>query len=268
MDKLSREIRALRAEEIECRVQQCTSSGVILILYKDARCDMTVLDETFTPFGWQRKHELIGGKEFCAVSIKSEGGEWISKQDCGTESMSAKDKGVTSDAFKRACSNWGIGREIYTKIFIFVPVKTKAVGNKYEMEDKYAKFTVSKIETDNKAKKILHLEISDKNNKKVFTWDNDKPPVYAEPEGTTSEADAPDQPPTASSEPDDPEKQKGALTEKQIKRFYALRGKAKIDDETLDKLLKSKFGKESVKELTATEYNYMCDNFQSVIDKA
>lgn len=132
MDKLSHEIRALRAEEIECRVQQCTASGVILILYKDARCDMTVLDETFTPFGWQRRHGYINGKEFCIVSIKGEGGEWINKQDCGT----AKDKGATSDAFKRACINWGIGRELYTKIFIYTHARThqalfcKAIDNR------------------------------------------------------------------------------------------------------------------------------------------
>ena len=174
------EIRALRPDEIECRVQQATAKGVMLLLYKDARCDMAVLDETFTPFGWQRRHSVINNKEFCTVAARlSPGDEWIEKQDCGTESNTEKSKGETSDAFKRACFSWGIGRELYTKIMIFIKVETqKNTKGAFEMVDKYAKFFVTKIETDNKAKKILHLEISDKFNKKVFEWDNKNPPKH------------------------------------------------------------------------------------------
>ena len=79
-------IRTLRADEIECRAATVKENGVSLLLYKDARCDMRILDEMFTPFGWQRHHETINGKEFCTVAVKSETGEWIEKQDCGTES--------------------------------------------------------------------------------------------------------------------------------------------------------------------------------------
>ncbi len=107
-------IRTLRADEIECRAAMVKENGVSLLLYKDARCDMRILDEMFTPFGWQRHHETINGKEFCTVSVKSETGEWIEKQDCGTESNTEKEKGQSSDAFKRACFNWGIGeRTVY-----------------------------------------------------------------------------------------------------------------------------------------------------------
>lgn len=173
------EIRALRADEIECRVNQVTASGVMLLLYKDARCDMAVLDETFTHFGWKRSHELINGKEFCTVSVRSDNGEWISKQDCGTESNTEKAKGESSDAFKRACVNWGIGRELYTKIPIFIKMPTAKTSNgKFEMTNKYTKFFVKSIKTDNKAKKILELELSDAGGKTVFKWDNKNPPVY------------------------------------------------------------------------------------------
>lgn len=178
------EFRALRPDEIECRVQQVTQKGVMLLLYKDARCDMAVLDETVGALGWQRKHQLINNKEFCTVSIRDATiGEWIEKQDCGTESNTEKAKGESSDALKRACFSWGIGRELYTKIFIFIAVETiekkDAKGyKKYEMKDRFAKFTVSKIETDNKAKKILHLEIDNKYNKTIFVWDNENPPKY------------------------------------------------------------------------------------------
>lgn len=177
------EFRALQPYEIECRVQQVTAKGVMLLLYKDARCDMAILDECAGPLAWTRSHSTVNGKEFCSVSVyDKENMQWVSKQDCGTESNTEKEKGQSSDAFKRACFNWGIGRELYTKIFIFIKVPTVQNQNKkYEMVDKFAKFEVSKIETDNKAKKILHLEITSKG-KAVFEWNNKNPPTYEEDE--------------------------------------------------------------------------------------
>lgn len=174
------EVRALEAHEIECRVSQVSEKGIALLLYKDARCDMAILDETFGPFGWQRKHEFIGGKEFCTVSVyDDEHGIWVSKQDCGTESNTEKEKGQSSDAFKRACFCWGIGRELYTKIFIFINVGTKKNDKgRYEMTDRYAKFHVSEIETDNSIKKIKHIKVADEKNKVVFEWDAAKGKVY------------------------------------------------------------------------------------------
>jgi len=173
------EIRALKEEEIECRVSRVNEFGVALLLYKDARCDMNILDETFTPFGWKREHSFINGKEYCTVSVKDEDGSWVSKTDCGTESNTEKEKGQSSDAFKRACVNWGIGRELYTKINIFIKAPTeKTAKGGYVLKDKYAKYFVEGIETDEKAKKILKLAIADKNGKVVFAWDNDRPPTH------------------------------------------------------------------------------------------
>lgn len=108
-----KKIRELRADEIEVRVGIVKKNGISLLLYKDARCDMNILDETFGITGWQRKHELINGALFCTVSIKGENGEWISKQDVGVESYTEAVKGAASDSFKRACFNIGIGRELY-----------------------------------------------------------------------------------------------------------------------------------------------------------
>ena len=107
-----KKIRELRADEIEVRVGVVRKNGISLLLYKDARCDMNILDETFGIAGWQRKHELINGALFCTVSIKDENGEWISKQDVGVESYTEAVKGAASDSFKRACFNIGIGREL------------------------------------------------------------------------------------------------------------------------------------------------------------
>lgn len=115
-----KKIRELRADEIEARVGVVRKNGISLLLYKDARCDMNILDETFGITGWKRHHELINGSLFCTVSIRDENGEWISKQDVGVESYTEAVKGAASDSFKRACFNIGIGRELYTAPFIWI----------------------------------------------------------------------------------------------------------------------------------------------------
>ena len=98
--------RPLTSEEIDCRVATCKENGVSLLLYKDARVDQNILDETFGIFGWQRSHQLIDGNLYCTVSIRNpETGEWVHKQDVGKESNAEKEKGQASDSFKRACFN-------------------------------------------------------------------------------------------------------------------------------------------------------------------
>lgn len=118
---MSYEFRALTADDVECRVSTVSEKGLSLLLYKDARCDMRILDETVGMMNWKRSHELINGNLFCNVSIyDSDKKEWITKQDVGTESYTEKEKGQASDSFKRACFNFGIGRELYTAPFIWV----------------------------------------------------------------------------------------------------------------------------------------------------
>ena len=115
------EFRKLRADEIDCRIGQIKDGGLSLLLYKDARCDMNVLDETVGPLNWKREHTR--DNQNCVVSIwDSEKKEWISKEDTGTASNTEAEKGLASDSFKRACVNWGIGRELYTAPFIWVKV--------------------------------------------------------------------------------------------------------------------------------------------------
>lgn len=116
-----KQFRTLRADEIDVRVSQVKQSGVTLLLYKDARCDQNILDETVGAMNWQRHHCRDNAN--CVVSIwDSEKEQWIEKEDTGTESRTEREKGLASDSFKRACFNWGIGRELYTAPFIFVKV--------------------------------------------------------------------------------------------------------------------------------------------------
>ena len=124
--------RTLRADELDCRVGTCNDKGFSLLLYKDARCDQNVLDETVGKENWQRDHKEVKGNLFCGVSIWDESKkQWITKWDCGVESNTEKAKGEASDSFKRACFNWGIGRELYTAPFIYIKGNTErnAKGN-------------------------------------------------------------------------------------------------------------------------------------------
>lgn len=139
--------RQLKANEIDCRVASVSKDGALmLLLYKDARVDQKILDEAFGIFGWQRKHEIIGGNLYCTVSVRNpDTGEWVSKQDVGVESYTEKEKGQASDSFKRACFNLGIGRELYSAPQIWIE------KGKYRPNDKgntYDRFSVSEIGYD------------------------------------------------------------------------------------------------------------------------
>jgi len=122
MEKLK--FRTLRADEIDCRVGTVTDSGCSLLMYKDARVDMRLLDEVVGAMNWKREHEIINGNLYCTVSLyNKDTGEWVSKQDVGVESNTEKEKGQASDAFKRACFNWGIGRELYSCPFVWINLR-------------------------------------------------------------------------------------------------------------------------------------------------
>lgn len=124
-------IRLLRPDEIECRIATVKEKGLSLLLYKDARVDQRILDETFGAFGWKRSHQCIDGNLYCTVEIlDKESGEWVSKQDVGTTGYTEKEKSQASDSFKRACFNWGIGRELYSAPFIWIPAGKAAIQAK------------------------------------------------------------------------------------------------------------------------------------------
>ena len=170
------QFRKLRENEIEARVQSVKANGLVLLLYKDARCDMKLLDETVGPMNWQK--EYLRDNFNCRVSIWDiEKKQWVSKEDTGTESNTEKEKGKASDSFKRACFNWGIGRELYSAPFIWIPAERcniKQSGNKYICNDK---FRVEKITYDddgnidglsimNDTAKVRAFVQTPKNNKK------------------------------------------------------------------------------------------------------
>lgn len=105
----------LSIQDIDFRIQSINKGGYATILaYKDARVDMNRLDAVIGVGFWQKKFEIINGNLYCSVGIyNKELAQWVWVQDVGTESMTEKEKGQASDAFKRACFNLGIGRELY-----------------------------------------------------------------------------------------------------------------------------------------------------------
>lgn len=182
------QFRALRANEIDVRVAQVKENGLSLLLYKDARCDMNILDETVGPYNWQRSHMRDNAN--CIVSIfDSEKQQWIAKEDTGTESFTEKEKGLASDSFKRACFNWGIGRELYTAPFIWVNnanIYSQTVNGKtvYKCNDK---FEVEDIEYDSN-KNITRIII------KNLTAKNQAYPSTGKAPTKPKETTKPDQP--------------------------------------------------------------------------
>lgn len=155
--------RDLRADEIKCRVQSVKPNGIVLLLYKDARCDMDILDETVGSENWQREHYDCKGNLFCRVGInvnynvENAPPLFVFKSDCGSESNTDAEKGEASDSFKRACVCWGIGRELYTAPFIWIP-SDKCNIQSGKCHDR---FTVEKIKIENK--KIVGLSILNDN---------------------------------------------------------------------------------------------------------
>jgi len=163
---MSLKFRHLKADEIDVRVQSIKEKGAVLLLYKDARCDMNILDETVGIYNWQRQHTR--DNKNCIVSIwDKEKQQWIVKEDTGVESYTEKEKGLASDSFKRACFNWGIGRELYTAPFIYV----KNEGDFKQYKGKwttYTNFYVESIQIEDN--KISAIAIKDEKGRTRFTW--------------------------------------------------------------------------------------------------
>lgn len=165
---MDKKIRLLKASEIEVRASTINERGVSLLLYKDARVDQRILDETFGLFGWKRTHQSIDGNLYCTVEVlDNETNQWISKQDVGISGYAEKEKSQASDSFKRACVNIGIGRELYTAPFIWIPASKTTIQQK---DGKYycnGRFNVKAIKY-NDDREITDITITNENGIIVF----------------------------------------------------------------------------------------------------
>lgn len=166
-----RTFRLLNEQEIECRISEIAKGGqfVKLLLYKTARTDSAILDETFGPMCWQNKYEVIDGKMYCSIGVKDQStGEWVWKQNVGTESNMEAEKGQASDAMKRAGFVWGIGTELYTAPEIKVSSEKcniKQYGDRFKC---YDHFSVEKIKYDDQ-ERICAISVKCNGNR-CFVW--------------------------------------------------------------------------------------------------
>lgn len=224
--------RTLKASEIDVRIQSISEKGLVLLLYKDARCDMNILDETVGPMNWKREHTRENAN--CIVSLWDESKkQWISKEDTGTESFTEKEKGLASDSFKRACFNWGIGRELYTGPFIWIKAsdcEIKTVNNKKSC---YDRFSVKNISYDDN-KNIIGLSIRNNNTGKiVFT--------FGEMKGSNTEVVANDK----------------------ATALYALGNEAGITPLQVMQVIKKDYNKGRIEDLTDTEYKEVYERLKA-----
>lgn len=163
------EFRRLKCDEIDVKVGSVTGKGYTLLLYKNARVDMAILDETVGAGNWQRDHKEVKGNLYCGIGInnpiiETETGKpvvldrWVWKWDCGVESaFGDKEKGEASDSFKRAGFNWGIGRELYTSPLIFVDAETK-----YDESKKVYKIVDDKEQKRSQRMRVKEIDYNDK----------------------------------------------------------------------------------------------------------
>lgn len=166
-------MRSLRADEIELRVGTVGAKGVTVLCYKNARVDRQILDEEYGQMNWVCDYKELKGNMYCGIGVWDEDKKtWVYKWDCGTESNTEKEKGEASDAFKRAGFRWGIGIELYTSPFIFMPVATEQLPNgRYRMKNQYELngMYVSNIVTEDQTIKALDISL-----KGTVIWSADK----------------------------------------------------------------------------------------------
>ena len=162
-----KEIPLLKPEDVELRVVQLQSTQYgtycTLLCYKDARCDQRYLDTVFGPMNWQRTHQQINNNLFCTVEIyDAVKGMGIKKQDVGSESNTEAIKGECSDSFKRACFNWGIGRELYQAPNIRFKLDDKEVAMGANGKPKtYARFRVGTMVFDRELNRFTEFTVVD-----------------------------------------------------------------------------------------------------------
>jgi hypothetical protein len=166
--------RELKAEEIEVRVSRVTNAGVELLLFKDARCDMRILDETVGAENWQCEYYEHKNTLFCKVGLFTDyarGPMWVWKSNAGAPSNMEAQKGEASDAFKRACFCWGIGRSLYTapRIFVYADKCGKIQQGKNGKMQCYDRFHVEKVRIEDG--QITGLSIwNDTTGHRCFVW--------------------------------------------------------------------------------------------------
>lgn len=255
-----KEIPLLTKNDVELRVQSISEKkNITLLVYKNARVDMRILDNVYGTMNWQRKHEVVNGNLFCTISVwDSANGHWVEKQDVGTESYTEAEKGQSSDSFKRAGFCWGIGRELYDAPHILFPAVAddKLSKNKSGRYSTYMKFTVKEMEYDEERHEFKTFVVMDEKGTVRFSVKNYKKQRLDGNKSSHEEVNG--------EEPKPPQKSKqaekltigGETKPTTVKEYKSMVfGKAQVLDcmSIIPGLLKDKYGKDKFDELTIVE---------------
>lgn len=132
-----KEPRNLLENEIEIKVIDCTLNEVMLGLYTKPQVVYELMNETYGSNNWTSEHTVIPKGDglvvmLCKISIYDEERQrWISRDDVGEPIGTLyPDKTQSTDAFKRACAQFGVAKELKTMpepivCRTFIPAKDK-----------------------------------------------------------------------------------------------------------------------------------------------
>lgn len=258
--------RELKAHEVEARVATCSEKGASLLLYKTARTDYAVLDETVGADHWQCEYREVKGNLYCRIGIYSDAlQQWVYKENCGTESNQEAQKGEASDAFKRAGFAWGIGRELYTAPFIWISADKlqrlqKGSNGRWQCYDKFEVKTLDIVDGQ-----IVGLSISHEGRADiVYRLHGSKPSQAkkaAKSNTTTKKAETPPQnsPQQATDGNTEPTPEQVNEMIEKVLEFAALRGRPAED------VLKALNSTKAMKAAGATEEQQSYTAEQTVI---
>lgn len=166
-----KKFRLLRADEIECRISSISEKGLSLLLYKTARTDANLLDETVGAENWENDFKVVDGVLYGGIGIFDETrNETIWKWDAGTESNTEAEKGRASDAFKRAGFKWGLGRELYSAPFIWITPDKCTIEDRKGRKACFDNFRVVEIGYDENNEINRLIIANDKRGVDVFVF--------------------------------------------------------------------------------------------------
>lgn len=251
----------LEPDQIECRIGTCDEKGVSLLLYKDARVDMSLLDEVVGPYNWKREHCRDNAN--CIVSIwDDDKKEWISKEDVGVESKTQEQKGLASDSFKRSCTNWGIGRSLYSSPYIYFNSDECNINTYNGKKTCRDKFIVRKIQYDSK-NRITSVTIYNTKTKISKVFKN----YYTTSQDNAAESQTKEEPQVNNKTKEEPQVKQKLVSATEAK---ALANVCKKKDINIEKLFKQ-YSVESFEQFTKEQYTDLIKrikNFEENNDKS
>jgi hypothetical protein len=113
------------SDSIEWRVGSTNSEKTkgLPVCYLNARTVMDRLDSVCGPENWQCNYLPAPSLMICNIGLRIPGGEWIWKADGAGATDFEGEKGMLSDALKRAAVRWGVGRYLYEIDAKWVPIE-------------------------------------------------------------------------------------------------------------------------------------------------